>query len=64
VRVLFRCRPAFGHVYPLLPLATACRDAGHDVLFGTGERCRPRLQKLGFRAERVGISIEEGDRLA
>ena len=64
MRVLFCCRPAYGHVLPLLPLATACRDAGHDVLFGTGARLLPRLQELGFRAEPVGISIEEADRLA
>jgi UDP:flavonoid glycosyltransferase YjiC (YdhE family) len=64
LRVLFCCRPAFGHVYPLLPLAVACRDAGHEVLFGTGERFVPRLRERGFRAERVGISIDEADRLA
>jgi hypothetical protein len=64
LRVLFSCRPAYGHVYPLLPLAVACRDAGHEVVFGTGEGFRPRLRELGFRAERVGISIEEGDRIA
>jgi hypothetical protein len=32
LRVLFCCRPAYGHVYPLLPLAMACRDEGHEVL--------------------------------
>ena len=62
VRALFCCRPAHGHVNPLLPLALACRDAGHDVLFGTGAQFVPRLRELGFRAERVGISIEEADR--
>jgi UDP:flavonoid glycosyltransferase YjiC (YdhE family) len=61
MRVLFCCRPAYGHVYPLLPLAAACRDAGHDVLFGTGEGFVTRLEGLGFRAERVGISIPEAD---
>jgi UDP:flavonoid glycosyltransferase YjiC (YdhE family) len=61
MRVLFCCRPAYGHVYPLLPLAAACRDAGHDVLFGTGEGFVARLEGLGFRAERVGISIPEAD---
>jgi hypothetical protein len=64
LRILFCCRPAYGHVYPLLPLATACRDAGHRVLFATGEGFRPRLRDLGVRAERVGISIDEADRLA
>ena len=61
MRVLFCCRPAYGHVYPLLPLAVACRDAGHDVLFGTGEGFVKRLEGLGFEAERVGISIPEAD---
>jgi UDP:flavonoid glycosyltransferase YjiC (YdhE family) len=64
LRILFCCRPAYGHVYPLLPLATACRGAGHRVLFGTGEEFRPRLRELGFPVEMVGISIDEADRLA
>jgi UDP:flavonoid glycosyltransferase YjiC (YdhE family) len=64
VRVLFCCRPAYGHVYPLVPLALACSDAGHEVLFGTGEGFHPWLQELGIGAERVGISIPEADRLA
>ena len=64
MRVLFCCRPAYGHVNPLLPLATACRDAGHQILFATGERLEPRLRELGFRAERVGISIDEADQIA
>lgn len=42
----------------------ACRDAGHDVVFGTGAKLLPRLRGLGFRAELVGISIDEADRLA
>src|SRR5919108_2469334 len=64
MRVLFCCRPAYGNVNPLLPLATACRDAGHQILFATGERLEPRLRELGFRAERVGISIDEADQIA
>lgn len=42
----------------------ACRDAGHSVRFGTGAKLLPRLRELGFRAELVGISIDEADRLA
>ena len=34
------------------------------MLFGTGEKLRSRLQEMGFRVERVGISIDEADRLA
>ena len=61
MHVVFCCRPAYGHAYPLLPLAVACRDAGHDAFFGTGEEWVGRLEGLGFRAERVGISIPEAD---
>jgi UDP:flavonoid glycosyltransferase YjiC (YdhE family) len=64
MRVLFSCRPAYGHLYPLLPLAMACRDAGHDVIFATGEKALPHLRALGFRAEAAGISIDEADDLA
>ena len=64
MRVVFSSRPAYGHLNPLLPLATACRDAGHDVVFATGERALARLRALGFRAERAGISIDAADALA
>jgi hypothetical protein len=33
-------------------------------MFGTGEKLRSRLREMGFHAERVGISIDEADRLA
>jgi UDP:flavonoid glycosyltransferase YjiC (YdhE family) len=36
VRALFSAGAGFSHITPLLPLATAVRDAGHDVLFVTG----------------------------
>lgn len=36
MRVLVVASPLVGHVLPLLPLATAFRDAGHDVLLATG----------------------------
>ena len=29
---MFCARPAFGHVYPLMPLALAARRAGHEVI--------------------------------
>ena len=61
VRIIFSCRPAHGHVFPLLPLAMACREAGHDVLFATGESFAGRLSELGFPVERVGISIVEAE---
>ncbi|OXM52335.1 glycosyltransferase [Amycolatopsis alba] len=59
MRILFTCRPAYGHLYPLMPLAIAARDAGHEVLFGTGETFLDKVRALGFDAHKVGASIQE-----
>ena len=36
MRVLIVSAPLQGHLLPLIPLALACRDAGHDVLIASG----------------------------
>jgi UDP:flavonoid glycosyltransferase YjiC (YdhE family) len=36
VRIVFAALPAYGHLYPLMPLALAAADAGHDVGVATG----------------------------
>jgi len=46
VRILFAAIPAYGHLFPLLPLATACAAAGHDVTVATGE---PFVGRLSLR---------------
>jgi len=55
--VLFSGRPAFGHLYPLMPLALALRDNGDDVVFATGAEFVERVAALGFEAHEVGRSI-------
>jgi UDP:flavonoid glycosyltransferase YjiC (YdhE family) len=47
MRVLFCSLPHFGHVLPLVPLANACVDAGHEVIFATGG---PLLGRLPVRS--------------
>ena len=59
MRLLFSARPAYGHVYPLMPLAVAARAAGHDVAFATTGAFVPKLEGLGFPTYDVGISIEQ-----
>jgi UDP:flavonoid glycosyltransferase YjiC (YdhE family) len=59
LRVLFCTQPAFGHLYPLMPLALAARTAGHDVAFATCEDFVPRVRALGFETHQAGISIEQ-----
>ena len=58
VKILFCARPSFGHVYPMLPLAFAARDAGHDVSFATTDHFLERLHRLGFAVHDVGVTIE------
>lgn len=36
MRILFVAAPLQGHLLPLIPLAAACRDAGHDVIVAAG----------------------------
>ena len=57
MRVLFTCIPGFGHFHPLVPLASAAEDAGHEVAFTTAERfCRRVVEPAGFRWFGAGLS--------
>jgi hypothetical protein len=51
MRLLFVAAPLQGHLLPLIPLAAACRDAGHDVLLASGN-FPPDL--LGLRTADIG----------
>ncbi len=53
LRILFACLPAYGHLYPVMPLAQACRDAGHDVVIATGPEAAGRLSANGWQVEVV-----------
>lgn len=44
-------------MYPLLPLAVAARDAGHSVLFATGDDFVPTARKAGLEAAPAGLSL-------
>ena len=57
MRILFSGRPAYGHLYPLLPLARAARDAGHRVIVATGTAFVPQLAEFGFETREAGTSI-------
>jgi UDP:flavonoid glycosyltransferase YjiC (YdhE family) len=59
MKVLVSCVPGYGHLHPLLPLAVALREAGHDVAFATGAELRPRAEAFGFPSFRAGLTIRE-----
>lgn len=43
MRIVFAALPAYGHLYPMMPIALACQQAGHDVLVATGPPFLDRL---------------------
>jgi len=59
VRLLFTSLGSFGHTFPLVPLAVAARDAGHDVVFATSEDFLPQLRKAGLETAAAGIAIKD-----
>lgn len=59
MRVLFASMATIGHTYPLIPLALALRDAGHEVHFAVGDEMHPELERLGLRPFRPGLVFGE-----
>ncbi|MFY1575843.1 nucleotide disphospho-sugar-binding domain-containing protein [Verrucosispora sp. WMMD703] len=60
VRVLFASLGTHGHTYPLLPLAAAARDAGHEITFATGEGFAEVLRGQGFDPVATGMPVFDG----
>ncbi|HEX6507558.1 MAG TPA: glycosyltransferase [Chloroflexota bacterium] len=59
MRVLFTTTPGAGHVAPLLPLARAVAQSGHDVAFAGSVSLRPSMQAAGFESFTAGRWIAE-----
>jgi UDP:flavonoid glycosyltransferase YjiC (YdhE family) len=59
MRVLFTSMPVHSHVAPLLPLASAARQAGHDVVFVTGPTAIGQVESAGLCAVAGGLTFGE-----
>jgi UDP:flavonoid glycosyltransferase YjiC (YdhE family) len=59
VRVLFASLASPGHAYPMVPLAIAAREAGHEVHFAVGEAMHDDLAVHGLRPFRPADSFYE-----
>jgi len=59
MRVLFTSLASVGHTYPLIPLAIAARDAGHEVHFAVGDAVHAPLTANGLRPFRPADSFYE-----
>jgi UDP:flavonoid glycosyltransferase YjiC (YdhE family) len=47
--------PGIGHLAPMLPLARAMRDAGHDVAFAAAASFGPAVRRAGFPHVSCGL---------
>jgi UDP:flavonoid glycosyltransferase YjiC (YdhE family) len=54
MRVLFSSTSGHGHVIPMIQLATAFREAGHDVLWATAAQATPLVTAAGIEAVAAG----------
>jgi UDP:flavonoid glycosyltransferase YjiC (YdhE family) len=59
VRVLFAGLASAGHTHPMVPLAVAARDIGHEVHFAAGEHVHSPLRRLGLNPFRPADSFYE-----
>jgi UDP:flavonoid glycosyltransferase YjiC (YdhE family) len=59
VRVLFSSTSGHGHVIPMLQLASAFRDAGHDVLWATSAQATPLVRTTGIEVVAAGAHGSE-----
>ncbi|MBP2337595.1 UDP:flavonoid glycosyltransferase YjiC (YdhE family) [Saccharothrix coeruleofusca] len=62
--ILFSSLGTYGHTYPLLPLARAARQQGHEVLYATTEELHPTLRALDLTPVTAGMPLEEAFALA
>lgn len=59
MRIIFTALGGYGHAFPLIPLAVAARDAGHDVGFATAASFLPNIERAGITGIRAGITPQE-----
>ena len=59
MRILFSGLPTHGHIYPLIPLALAARDAGHEVLCATDAAFHRSVQEFGLETAATGTGTRE-----
>jgi UDP:flavonoid glycosyltransferase YjiC (YdhE family) len=59
VRVLFTTTGHSGHLLPLVPLARACKRAGHDVLIATHAPRADNVERLGLPVHPIEVAPDE-----
>ena len=57
MKVLFTLLPATGSLQPLLPLAQAMVDSGHQVCFASAASFGPEIEQHGFESRPAGLDF-------
>lgn len=58
MRVLFATLGAYGHLYPVMPVALAAQAAGHEVAVATHEAFHPTVESAGLAAVAAGLTVD------
>lgn len=58
MKILFATTPSTGHVQPVLGLALAARQAGHEIAWASGREAQPLMQGHGVRFFAIGSPWE------
>ncbi len=61
MKVLFCIVPAQGHLNPIVPLARAFQDRGHDVRIGTAASFGDAVHAAGLNAIPIGLDLDGRD---
>lgn len=59
MRILFSSWPGVGHLLPMVPLARAAVDAGHEVRVASGSDLTGLIDRCGLTAELAGPTLAE-----
>jgi UDP:flavonoid glycosyltransferase YjiC (YdhE family) len=59
VRIVFASLPAYGHLYPMVPLAVACAEAGHEVTVAVAEPFLDALPVPTTRGMAEGVTLHD-----
>jgi UDP:flavonoid glycosyltransferase YjiC (YdhE family) len=62
MKALFTVQPAIGHLHPLIPVARAVEEAGHEVAFCSSASFRGEIAKFGFNCFPAGLDWVTSDR--
>ncbi|MFJ6392869.1 glycosyltransferase [Streptomyces sp. NPDC091972] len=62
MKILFSSLSGYGHTYPLVPLAIAARELGHDITFVTGKAFAAVLTAQGIEHITGGMDMQEASK--